>query len=82
MFQAREDWKIIRALSEVVGKPLPYDSLTEVRARLADVAPHFGESHSFASCTCVALIDWLGCVVLLRSPRWRRGKAVEHRRAR
>lgn len=38
---AREDWKIVRALSEVIGKKLPYDSIKGVRARLADVAPHF-----------------------------------------
>lgn len=39
---ARDDWKIVRALSEVLGQTLPYSSLTEVRARLADVAPHLG----------------------------------------
>lgn len=38
--QAREDWKIIRALSEVVGAKLPYDTLEEVRYRLEEVAPH------------------------------------------
>ncbi|XP_050099755.1 NADH-ubiquinone oxidoreductase 75 kDa subunit, mitochondrial [Anopheles aquasalis] len=37
---AREDWKILRALSEVTGSPLPYDNLDELRARLEDVAPH------------------------------------------
>jgi len=37
--QAREDWKIIRAVSEVVGRALPYDSLGGVRARLAELAP-------------------------------------------
>jgi len=37
---AREDWKIIRALSEVVGAKLPYDKLSEVRRRLAEVAPN------------------------------------------
>merc|ERR1719259_449504 len=37
---AREDWKIIRAVSEVVGSPLPYDTLSEVRQRMAQVAPH------------------------------------------
>jgi NADH dehydrogenase (ubiquinone) Fe-S protein 1 len=37
---ARDDWKIVRALSEVVGAPLPYNSLDDVRRRLADVAPH------------------------------------------
>jgi NADH dehydrogenase (ubiquinone) Fe-S protein 1 len=43
---AREDWKIIRALSEVLGKPLPYDTTEEVQARLADVAPHFARLHT------------------------------------
>eukprot|EP00197_Chlamydomonas_leiostraca_P003985 CAMPEP_0202868792 /NCGR_PEP_ID=MMETSP1391-20130828/11072_1 /ASSEMBLY_ACC=CAM_ASM_000867 /TAXON_ID=1034604 /ORGANISM="Chlamydomonas leiostraca, Strain SAG 11-49" /LENGTH=724 /DNA_ID=CAMNT_0049549001 /DNA_START=109 /DNA_END=2284 /DNA_ORIENTATION=+ len=38
---AREDWKIVRALSEVLGAALPYDSTAGVRARLAQVAPHF-----------------------------------------
>ena len=39
--EAREDWTIIRALSEVLGKTLPYDNLGEVRARLSEVAPSF-----------------------------------------
>lgn len=39
---AREDWKILRALSEKVGKNLPYDTLAGVRARLAAVNPVFG----------------------------------------
>lgn len=39
---SRDDWKILRAISEVVGKPLPYDSHEALRARLAEVAPHFG----------------------------------------
>lgn len=37
---AREDWKIIRALSEVVGTPLPYDTLDQLRDRMEDIAPH------------------------------------------
>lgn len=40
---AREDWKILRALSEAVGKSLPYDDLGQVRARLAKVNPIFAE---------------------------------------
>lgn len=32
--QAREDWKIIRALAEVLGKNLPYDSHAELQARM------------------------------------------------
>ncbi|CAG9812802.1 unnamed protein product [Phaedon cochleariae] len=38
--RAREDWKIIRALSEIVGAKLPYDKLNEIRDRLEEVAPH------------------------------------------
>ena len=34
---AREDWAILRALSERVGKTLPYDTLHQVRARLVAV---------------------------------------------
>uniref|UniRef100_A0A8D3BU74 NADH-ubiquinone oxidoreductase 75 kDa subunit, mitochondrial n=1 Tax=Scophthalmus maximus TaxID=52904 RepID=A0A8D3BU74_SCOMX len=37
---AREDWKIIRAVSELAGVTLPYDSLDEVRSRLAEVSPN------------------------------------------
>ncbi|KAH7656637.1 NADH dehydrogenase (ubiquinone) Fe-S protein 1 [Dioscorea alata] len=37
---ARDDWKIVRALSEVAGVRLPYDSLTAIRARIKTVAPN------------------------------------------
>ena len=37
---ARDDWMVLRALSEELGTPLPYDSLDEVRTRLAEIAPH------------------------------------------
>ncbi|XP_004931716.1 NADH-ubiquinone oxidoreductase 75 kDa subunit, mitochondrial [Bombyx mori] len=37
--KARDDWKIIRALSEVVGERLPYDNLDEVRARMSEISP-------------------------------------------
>jgi NADH dehydrogenase (ubiquinone) Fe-S protein 1 len=36
---AREDWQIVRALSEVVGEPLPYDDVVALRDRLWDVSP-------------------------------------------
>jgi NADH-quinone oxidoreductase subunit G len=39
--EAREDWKILRALSEVLGHRLPYDTLLQLRQRLALVAPSF-----------------------------------------
>ncbi|HCX15111.1 MAG TPA: NADH-quinone oxidoreductase subunit G [Rhodospirillaceae bacterium] len=34
---AREDWAIIRALSEILDKKLPYDNLSQMRKRLSDV---------------------------------------------
>jgi len=39
--EAREDWQIIRALSELTGKPLPYNSLQQVRQRMEQTAPTF-----------------------------------------
>jgi len=38
--EAREDWAIIRALSDVVGKKLPYDSLAQLRQAIFKAAPH------------------------------------------
>ncbi|XP_055361238.1 NADH-ubiquinone oxidoreductase 75 kDa subunit, mitochondrial-like isoform X2 [Betta splendens] len=37
---AREDWIIIRAISELAGLTLPYDTLDEVRHRLTEVSPN------------------------------------------
>jgi len=36
---AREDWSILRALSDVLGAKLPYDSLSQLRAALAAAHP-------------------------------------------
>jgi NADH-quinone oxidoreductase subunit G len=37
---AREDWAILRALSDVLGAKLPYDSMRELRAAMFKVHPH------------------------------------------
>jgi NADH-quinone oxidoreductase subunit G len=37
---AREDWAILRALSDVLGHRLPFDSLAELRAALYRAHPH------------------------------------------
>ena len=39
--EAREDWAILRALSAALGKPLPFDSLPELRRRLRAEHPAF-----------------------------------------
>jgi NADH-quinone oxidoreductase subunit G len=38
--EAREDWAIIRALSDVLGKKLPYDSLQALRQAIFKATPH------------------------------------------
>lgn len=40
---AREDWTILRALSDVLGKTLPYDNIGELRAEMAQQAPALGQ---------------------------------------
>lgn len=36
---AREDWQILRALSEEIGQPLPYDDVLSLRDRMWDISP-------------------------------------------
>lgn len=36
---ARDDWKIIRAISEFVGAPLPYDDIEALRDRMEEISP-------------------------------------------
>ena len=38
--EAREDWAIIRALSEAMGRKLPYDSLAALRQAIFKSVPH------------------------------------------
>jgi NADH-quinone oxidoreductase subunit G len=38
--EAREDWAIVRALSDVMGKKLPYDSLAALRQAMFKTTPH------------------------------------------
>ncbi|WP_313524293.1 NADH-quinone oxidoreductase subunit NuoG [Shinella sp.] len=46
---AREDWAILRALSDVLGKKLPFDSLLQLRAKLYAAHPHFAAIDEIAS---------------------------------
>ena len=39
--EAREDWAVLRALSQVLGKPLPYDNLAQLRRQLFEANPRF-----------------------------------------
>ena len=50
--EAREDWKIIRALSEVLGKPLSFNSLQEVRKSMVE------KNKVFASIDTITPAAW------------------------
>ncbi|MEQ1768516.1 MAG: NADH-quinone oxidoreductase subunit NuoG [Devosia sp.] len=40
---AKEDWAIFRALSAVIGMPLPFNSLRDLRARMYGEFPHLAQ---------------------------------------
>jgi NADH-quinone oxidoreductase subunit G len=50
--EAREDWRIIRAFSEGVGKTLPYNDLDALRARMASASPVFARIGEVAASGC------------------------------
>lgn len=59
---ARDDWKIIRAASEYLGAPLPYDDLDELRNRMDEISPVLRrydvvEGTSLAALSKVQLVD-------------------------
>ena len=39
---AREDWTIFRALSDLIGKPLPFDRFDQLRAAMISEVPALG----------------------------------------
>ena len=45
---AREDWAILRALSDVLGHRLPFDSLAALRAKLYEEHPHLAAVDAIA----------------------------------
>ncbi|KAA2243979.1 NADH-quinone oxidoreductase subunit NuoG [Salinarimonas soli] len=57
--EAREDWAILRALSERLGAKLPFDSLMQLRQRLYAAAPHFADIDSIAAGNLAESIDML-----------------------
>lgn len=47
--EAKEDWAILRALSDVLGKKLPFDSLSQLRGKLFAEFPHLAEIDEVAA---------------------------------
>ena len=59
---ARDDWKIIRAVSEYFGQPLPYDDIEALRDRMEQISPvlrcyDLVEPSSLGSLSKVQLVD-------------------------
>jgi NADH-quinone oxidoreductase subunit G len=50
--EAREDWRILRAVSDAIGHTLPYNDLGSVRARLEQINPAFGRIDDLARSLC------------------------------
>ncbi len=56
--EAKEDWAILRALSDVVGKRLPYDNLDALRAAIVADASHFADHHEVVPHGGASATDW------------------------
>jgi len=54
---AREDWAVIRALSDVIGHRLPFDSLGALRRALYAEHPHFAGIDAVATSDAVASLE-------------------------
>lgn len=59
---SRDDWKIIRAASEFLGTPLPYDDIEMLRDRMEEISPALRrydivEPTSLSSLSKVQLVD-------------------------
>jgi NADH-quinone oxidoreductase subunit G len=64
--EAREDWKIIRAASAVLGKPLPYDTLDALREALVTAHPVLSESDTLPRFACTDLTGPVGLAGAVR----------------
>ncbi|MEM1381075.1 MAG: NADH-quinone oxidoreductase subunit NuoG [Pseudomonadota bacterium] len=58
--EAKDDWAIIRALSERLGKTLPYDDLFALRQAMISNAPTFGALDVVAPSDAPSSDDWSG----------------------
>jgi NADH-quinone oxidoreductase subunit G len=55
--EAKEDWAILRALSDVLSKKLPFDSLAQLRAKLYAQYPHFAAIDEIAPADAGAIAE-------------------------
>jgi len=55
--EAKEDWAILRALSDKLGKTLPYNTLEQLRAALYAEHPHLAQLEQITEADASALAD-------------------------
>ncbi|ATO57361.1 NADH-quinone oxidoreductase subunit NuoG [Bartonella sp. 1-1C] len=65
--EAKEDWAILRALSDVLNKKLPFDSLSQLRQILFNDFPHLCAIDNIAP-SCINDIKALSSQVIVLSP--------------
>ena len=58
--EAREDWAVLRALSEVIGKTLPFDNLAVLRTLVVAQHPHMSEVDAIAPADAAAVTALAG----------------------
>ncbi len=64
--EAREDWKVVRAASAALGKPLPYDTLEALRAKLVAGYPVFAQGDTLPRFVCTDTAGPAGDAAALR----------------
>ncbi|MEO1043089.1 MAG: NADH-quinone oxidoreductase subunit NuoG [Pseudomonadota bacterium] len=65
---AKDDWAIIRALSEKIGKTLPYDDLFALRQAMIEDAPSFGSLDTVEAGEAPSSADWEGAGSVTSEP--------------
>ena len=61
--EAKEDWAIIRALSSVIGKPLPFNSLAALRSAIHAEYPHLARIDEIETQPAASLANLAGAKV-------------------
>ncbi|MEM9286450.1 MAG: NADH-quinone oxidoreductase subunit NuoG [Pseudomonadota bacterium] len=66
--EAKDDWAILRALSERIGKTLPYNDLFALRQAMIEDAPSFGSLDAAGSGEAPSAADWAGAGSVSQEP--------------
>ncbi|MEM7741448.1 MAG: hypothetical protein AAF225_11685 [Pseudomonadota bacterium] len=65
---AKDDWAILRALSERIGKTLPYDDLYALRQAMIEDSPSFGSLDTVEAGEAPRTADWAGAGSVTSEP--------------